>query len=288
MPAVPNRLPSQSRSEPFLVELDRFRGPLDLLLHLIRSQDIDIFDIPISQITHQFQSALKSNLERLELDRAGEFLELAATLVRIKAQVLLPRHGDADWDEDPRAELVRRLLEYEMFQEVARALDSAESQRRRHFGKGYLPPRPPPAAVRGVLTTTLEELLEVAFDVPDPDPITTHVAPIRVVTVEEKIEVIQRQLRASDRMPFSRLFSSWRERQHVVAALLACLELAKQQFLRLEQVSGFGSIWIFRSLAAKDETSAQAPSNDVASAAIDDASSVTPRDLPEPIALETP
>jgi len=248
--AVPNRLPSQSGSEPFVVELDRFRGPLDLLLHLIRSQDIDIFDIPISQITRQFQTALEADLERLELDRAGEFIELAANLVRIKAQMLLPRSGETDWDEDPRAELVQRLLEYEMFQEVARALDSAESQRRRHFGKGFLPPRPQPAVVRGVLTTTLEDLLEVAFDVRDPDPITTHFAPIPMVTVEEKIDSIRRQLRGSDRVPFSRLFHSWRERQHVVAALLACLELAKQQFLRLEQVSGFGSIWIFRQRAA--------------------------------------
>ncbi|MCG8469777.1 MAG: segregation/condensation protein A, partial [Gemmatimonadetes bacterium] len=174
------------------------------------------------------------------------FLELAATLVRIKAQLLLPRHGESEWDEDPRAELVRRLLEYEMFQEVARALDHAESERRRHFGKGYLPPRERPAKQdRGELTTTLDDLLSVAFDVPDPDPITTHVAPIRVVTVEEKIDAIHEHLSRGDRVLFSRLFRSWRERQHVVAALLACLEMAKQQLLRLEQVRRFGSIWLF-------------------------------------------
>jgi len=273
--AVPNRLPSQRASEPFVVELDRFQGPLDLLLHLIRSQDIDVFDIPISQITHQFQAALETGLDRVELDRAGEFLELASTLVRIKAQMLLPRHGEADWEEDPRAELVRRLLEYELFQEVAHVLSDREADRRRHFHKGFLPPRPQPEAVRGELTTTFEEFLEVAFDVPDPDPITTHVAPIRVVTVEEKITAIHKHLERSDRVLFSRLFRSWGERQHVIAALLACLELGKQHLLRIEQVKRFGSIWLFRQKRreasnAGSEDSNTAGSNDSNAAGSED------------------
>lgn len=258
--AVPNRLPSQRNSEPFVVDLDRFRGPLELLLHLIRSQDIDIFDIPISQITHQFHASLEHGLEGMGLDRAGEFLELAATLIRIKAQLLLPSHADSDWDEDPRAELVRRLLEYELFQEVARVLSGAESERRRHFGKGFLAPRSQPEAVRGELTTTWDEFLEVVLDVPDPDPILTHVAPIRVATVEEKIAVIKKHLRGSDRVLFSRLFRSWNERPHVIAALLACLELAKQQILRLEQVKRFGSIWLFGHPDAKSTQSGESES----------------------------
>lgn len=245
MSALPNRLPASRRIEPFVVELDRFQGPLDLLLHLIRAQDIDIFDIPISQITGQFQAALESGIERLELDRAGEFLELAATLVRIKAQLLLPRRDEEDWSEDPRAELVRRLLEYEFFQEVSHVLAAAEAERRRHHGKGYVEPRPKPEPAPGELTTTLDEFLEAAFSLPEPIPEPTHVAPVRVVTVEEKISAIRRHLRTARRFLFSRLFGSWNERQHVVAALLACLELAKQQVLRLEQVTGFGSIWIF-------------------------------------------
>jgi segregation and condensation protein A len=233
------------RTEPFVVDLDRFRGPLDLLLHLIRAQDIDIFDIPISQITAQFQAAITDELDRLQLDRAGEFIELAATLVRIKARLLLPRQDEDHWGEDPRAELVRRLLEYEFFQEVARILADAEADRRRHHGKGYVEPRSQPSAVRGELTTTVEEFLEAAFDLPEPVPEQTHLAPIRVVTVEEKISAIRRHLRGARRLLFSRLFRSWNERQHVVAALLACLELAKQQVLRIEQVKRFGSIWIF-------------------------------------------
>ncbi len=245
MTAVRNRLPSQRAAQPFVVELDRFRGPLDLLLHLIRSQDIDIFDIPISTITRQFQEALTEGLDRLELDRAGEFLELAATLVHIKAQLLLPGRSDTEWEDDPRAELVRRLLEYELFQEVARTLGAAELERRRHMSKGFLPPRPPREAEDVELATTLGDFLAVLGDIRAADPVTTHVAPIRIVPVEDKIVVIRRLLGESRRVPFNRLFDSWRERQHVVAALLACLELARQQLLRLEQVKRFGAIWLF-------------------------------------------
>src|SRR5690606_11690128 len=130
----------------FVVELERFQGPLDLLLHLIRQQDIDIFDIPIARITAQFLSAIEG-IEALGLDRAGEFLEMAAILVRIKAQMLMPRRGEgADELEDPRAELVRRLLEYEHFREAAQRLEAAERERLRQFARGYVPPRPAPVA----------------------------------------------------------------------------------------------------------------------------------------------
>ena len=93
-------------ASPFDVSLERFSGPLDLLLHLIRSQDIDVFDIPIATITQQFLAAIEA-LDRMELERAGEFLEMAATLVRIKAHMLFPRRDGDDELEDPRAELVR-------------------------------------------------------------------------------------------------------------------------------------------------------------------------------------
>ena len=114
----------------FVVELQQFQGPLDLLLHLIREQDIDIFDIPIAEITAQFLRAIEG-VEALGLDRAGEFLELAATLIRIKVQLLLPRRVDEETGEceDPRAELVRRLLEYEHFREAALRLTEAEAER---------------------------------------------------------------------------------------------------------------------------------------------------------------
>src|SRR6267143_4095321 len=103
---------------PFVVELDEFSGPLDLLLHLIREQEIDITDIPIARIAEQFLAAIN----QLGLNQAADYLEMAAELLRIKIQLLLPRpFDDSEW-EDPRAELVRRLLEYEQVREMAQWL----------------------------------------------------------------------------------------------------------------------------------------------------------------------
>jgi len=154
---------TEQREGFFLVEIERFQGPLDLLLHLIRTQDIDVFDIPISKITDQFLQAIKA-LDVHDLDSAGEFLEMAATLIRIKAQMLLPRFGDEE-DEDPRAELVRRLLEYEQIREISSRLSRAEAERGRRFGKGYVEPRPRGFLEDTPLETTWEEVMEAAMAV---------------------------------------------------------------------------------------------------------------------------
>ena len=153
----------ETGSTGFVVELERFHGPLDLLLHLIREQNVDIFDIPIAQITSQFLQAIE-DVAVLGLDRAGEFLEMAATLIRIKAQMLLPRPVDVEGEfEDPRAELVRRLLEYEHFRDASRMFGAAESDRIRHFAKGYVPPRPKPQLVDTPLEITWDDVWEAAL-----------------------------------------------------------------------------------------------------------------------------
>lgn len=232
------------RPEPFHVELERFQGPLDLLLHLIRSQDVDIFDIPIARITEQFQIVLSEGFEMLELDRAGEFLEMAATLVRIKAQLLLPRQERVEWDDDPRAELVRRLLEYEHFQEVAHVLASAEAARARHFAKGHVVPRPHPALQDVALEVTLEELLDSAARMPEAPVEAVHLAPVLKVTVAEKISLLRRLVRKAKRLAFDKLFKPWGTRPHAVASLLAVLESARQQLIRIEQARPFAPIWL--------------------------------------------
>lgn len=232
--------------EPFVVELERFHGPLDLLLHLIRSQDIDIFDIPIARITEQFQAALSTGLERLELDRAGEFLEMASTLVRIKAQLLIPRNESPDWEEDPRADLVRRLLEYEHFQEAAQVLMSAEADRSRHFAKGYVPRIPDTAPPVEELELTLDDLLEAARGVPEPAEEAVHRAPTRRVRVSEKISLARRLLEKSERVPLVRLYGPWNDRYHGVAGLLGCLEMARRQSVRVRQAEPFAQVWLYR------------------------------------------
>jgi len=231
-------------SEPFQVSLERFEGPLDLLLHLIRSQDIDIFDIPIARITEQFVSALSDGLETMPIERAGEFLEMASTLVRIKAQLLLPRPEQPDWDEDPRAELVRRLLEYEHFQDVVHVLEGAEAQRGRHFAKGFVESRPAPTLAPVELELTLAEFLAAAARIPEPLPPVEFRPPSQTVTVAEKVSLLRRLLAKAKRVSFDRLFRPWGTRAHAIAALLAALELARQQVLRIEQVTPFASIWL--------------------------------------------
>lgn len=227
------------------MELDRFQGPLDLLLHLIRSQDIDIFDIPVARITRQFQAAIAGGLEEMPLERAGEFIEMAASLVRIKAQLLLPRPERLDWEEDPRAELVRRLLEYEHFQDVVHVLERAEAQRGRHFARGYVPDRPAPEGVLPALEVGWRDFLEAATRIPEPPPPVRVRPPSKAVTVEEKASLVRRLFEKAKRVAFDRLFKPWGTRAHATAAFLAALELARRQVLRIEQTRPFAPIWLF-------------------------------------------
>jgi segregation and condensation protein A len=241
-PALSNQLDT----DPLLVNLEQFQGPLDLLLHLIRKQDIDIFDIPIARITAQFLEVI-SEMGRLELERAGEFIEMAATLVRIKAQLLFPRRQEETGD-DPRAELVRRLLEYEHFRDVARTLEAAERERLRFHAKGFLPPRPRATAAAAPLETQWSEVWEALLSLADrlarPDP--GYVMRGRLVRVEEKIDQIVQALSGSSRVEFSALVAPWGTRMHAVMSLLACLELAKRSTLTLRQVTPFAPLWLYR------------------------------------------
>ena len=229
----------------FVVELDRFQGPLDLLLHLIRQQDIDIFEVPISSITDQFLAAVEG-IDAERLDSAGEFLEMAATLVRIKAQMLLPRHGEEE-DEDPRAELVRRLMEYEQIREVSTRLAVAEADRGRRFGKGYLEPRPRPEPVDTPLETFWDEVMEVAVELTLPD---RHDRPHRIMTrlvpMEDKIQLILETLRSATRVEFKELIRPWTDRIHGVMTLLAGLELSRRRAVWLRQARPFSDLWLLR------------------------------------------
>jgi segregation and condensation protein A len=230
----------------FVVELDRFSGPLDLLLHLIREQDIDIFDIPIAEITAQFLKAVRA-VEELGLDRAGEFLEMAATLVRIKAQMLLPRRTDALGElEDPRAELVRRLLEYEHFREASLRLAEAESDRGRRYARGHVPPRvtPPPVTE---LEISWEELFDASLRLSErPRGPEDHVVAVRAVPIEDKIGLIVQTLARITRIEFRRLVQPFGDKLHGVVTFLAGLELAKRRQLTMRQSAPFTEIWLYR------------------------------------------
>src|SRR5437879_44856 len=141
----------------FVVELDQFSGPLDLLLHLIREDEVDITDLPIAKIADQFLAVINE----LGLNQAADYLEMAARLLRIKAQLLLPRRaGDDEW-EDPRAELVRRLLEYQQIRELVDWMQRAAARRAEQFGRGFAPE--PAAAPPAPLVIELNEPLAAAL-----------------------------------------------------------------------------------------------------------------------------
>ncbi len=240
------------------VELDRFEGPLDLLLHLIREQEFDIFDIPIATITAQFLAALE-RIRREDLDSAGEFLEMASSLVRIKAQMLLPRPGEEE-EEDPRAELVRRLLEYEQIREIGQRLETAEAERARRFGKGYVEGRPRPEPEDTPLETRWEEVFAAALEVRVPDPREPeHRLTRRPVAMEEKIELILETLRSVTRVEFSRLVRPWAERTHGVMTFLASLELGRRRLVRLRQARPFAELWLYRLDEEGEDAPAPAP-----------------------------
>jgi len=228
-----------------LIEVDRFQGPLDLLLHLIRQQDIDIFHIPIATITKQFLAAIQ-RIGVDDLDGAGEFLEMAATLIRIKAQMLLPRPGD-DEGEDPRAELVRRLLEYEQIREISSRLSNAEAERGRRFGKGYVELRPRGFLEDTPLETIWEDVMEAAMAVELPNPFDrAHRIITGFVPLEEKIQLILETLGEMPRVEFRKLLEPWKDRMHGVMTLLAGLELSRQRIVTLRQARLFSELWILR------------------------------------------
>jgi len=240
---VPERV--AERGDFLLVEIERFQGPMDLLLHLIRTQDIEIFDIPIATITDQFLSAIRG-LDARDLDGAGEFLEMAATLIHIKSQMLLPRPAE-DEDADPRAELVRRLLEYEQIREISRRLRAAEADRSRRFRKGYVAPRPGAPRNEAPLDTTWDDVLEAALEVALPVASgREHRVTTRAVTMEEKAVLILDALKSTTRVEFGRLVEGFKERSHGVMTFLAGLELTRRRLLFLRQACPFAELWLYR------------------------------------------
>ena len=225
----------------FVVTLDRYAGPLDLLLHLIRREEIDIWDIPIARIADQFLKAMHA----LGLDEAAEYLEMAARLLRIKAQLLLPRRGDDLAWEDPRHELVRRLLEYQQVREIAAWLDGAARGRAARCARGFVPP--PPDTPPPLLEFTIEELLEAVQRVLAmmPDPIIHRVVP-RPLDVEAATARLMEMLGSRERFGWRDVLGPSPTIVAVLSSLVALLELARSGVLRLAQPRPFTPFVIAR------------------------------------------
>lgn len=225
----------------FVVTLERFSGPLDLLLHLIRREEIDIWDIPIARIADQFLRAI----HELGLDEAAEYLDMAARLLRIKAQQLLPRRGEEEAWEDPRHELVRRLLEYQQIREVVEWLVQAARRRAEQYGRGYLPtpPEAPPAPLVFDLEGLVEATERVLAMLPDPDLLRVLGRPLDVEAATQRVLDLLK----------TRASLGWRELlgpapavAEILSFLVALLELARGGLLTLSQPRPFAPLTIDR------------------------------------------
>ena len=225
----------------FVVELEAFSGPLDLLLHLLREEQLEIADIPIARIADQFLQAV----HELGLNQAADYLDMASRLVRLKAQMLLPRNVEEDGWEDPRAELVRRLLEYQQIREVAVCLGRAAERRAQQFARGYLPPAPalPPPPLTLNLLDMLTALERVIAGIPSP---VLHKVIARPLDVESATRRIEDLLRDQEQIHWRDALGSGATIVDVLSTLLALLELAKRGSLRLLQPTPFSPLVIAR------------------------------------------
>lgn len=241
--------PAITRYTVYSIRLSNFEGPLDLLLFFIRRDELDIYDIPIAEITEEFLEYVRL-MEMLDLELAGEFVVMAAMLVQIKAQMLLPREEtgqgalDGVDEDDPRAELVRRLLEYKRYKEASEHLGTQADEQRYVMYRQVFDAEQMHAAEDTTyrnatlfdLLKALKKAIERAPDEPDP-----HVVTRFPITVEEKAEEILHTLKARPSIRFFELIGG-RPRMHIVVTFLALLELAKNHFIRIQQDETFDDI----------------------------------------------
>lgn len=225
----------------FVVQLDAFSGPLDLLLHLLREEQLEIADIPIARIADQFLHAI----HELGLNQAADYLDMASRLVRLKAQMLLPRRTEDDGWEDPRAELVRRLLEYQQIREIALWLGRSAERRAEQYARGYLPPPPelPPPPLTLDLLEMLQAVERVIAAIPSP---VLHRVVARPLDVESATRRIEQLLEEREQFGWLDALGPRPTIVDLLSTLLALLELAKRGTLRLVQSAAFAPMVIAR------------------------------------------
>jgi segregation and condensation protein A len=241
----------------YQVKIDTFEGPLDLLLHLINRLEIDIYDIPMSEITDQYLNYIKT-MKELHLDVASEYLVMAATLLAIKSKMLLPKHEEIvveddmemNYEEDPRDELVERLIEYRKYKEAAEDLKSLEEERNLMFSK-------PPSDLSELSKDIQVEKIELNVTIYDmlgalqkmmrrkklQKPLATKIAR-QEISIEKRLEEILVELKSfKGRKSFYELFP-FPQKEHIVVSFLAILELMKRQEIHIEQEKNFAEIFV--------------------------------------------
>ena len=244
----------------YQVQLENFEGPLDLLLFLLQEHEIDIYDIPVALITHQYLEYLEL-LKLLDLEMGGDYILMAATLIRIKSKMLLPRRlaEEATEEIDPRQELVQRLLEYRRYKEAAHVLANQEDQQIDIF---YRPASEnwdditddmEPLDIGLANNLNLWDLLQSFKKVIDRvDNTFDRTIEREAITVEDRMDDIMRQLHNRDGLFFKDLFNEV-TRPIIIGMFLALLELIRTRKIAFEQTDNIGEIWLY--LQKQDNTS---------------------------------
>lgn len=239
-------------ASPLHFRLTAYEGPLDLLLDLIKKNEMDIYNIEISEITKQYLEFL-SQMKALNLEIAGDFLVMAATLIYIKSKTLLPNESLETDEEggDPREELVRKLLEYQAFREAAKTLSEFESERGKYFTRQlsdyYLNSLSPEDVGIDTFSANLYDLIGAFHNVlSQVKKESFHEVFEEIISIEEKIEMIKQRLTSEESIQFRQLFNDKVTKNELIATFLALLEIIRSKIARVKQTEQFGEILIQR------------------------------------------
>lgn len=255
MEEMQSNLFSDALDQAYRVRIEEFEGPLDLLLHLIKKNEVDIYNIPIAAITRQYLDYMEI-MKELNLDIAGEFLVMAATLLQIKSRMLLPATPEEDGEaevEDPRAELVRRLLEYQRYRDASQLLNCRNLLGREVFARKFdapefdeLEPVEEPADVElfELIEAFQKVLARVSVD-------TFHDVVADGISIADRIGEVLSVLHVEKTVSFDALFTTGMTRDLLVVTFLSILELCKLKLIKVVQTENRGAIWLH--LAAKEE-----------------------------------
>ncbi len=231
----------------FRVDLEMFRGPLDLLLYLVRKHEVDITDIPVALVTEQFLDYL-AVLEQIDVNAVGDFLEMASTLIEIKSRMVLPSGGEEEEQlDDPREELVQKLLEYKRFKDAASMLEEQSRQWQQRYARlaDDLPPRKIDVSEQPIHDVEIWDLVSAFGRIVRESE---SVQPSSIVYDDTPIQVYMQQIHeklvANGRASFTEMFTAGMHKSALIGVFLAILELVRHHHVRTEQPDPHGDIWV--------------------------------------------
>ncbi|QKY69238.1 segregation/condensation protein A [Lentibacillus sp. CBA3610] len=239
-------------NQSYQVKLDTFEGPLDLLLHLINQYEIDIYDIPVAQITEQYMDYIHT-MQWLELNIASEYLVMASTLLALKSQMLLPKQeieeSDEEYMEDPREELMQRLIEYRKYKGAAKKLQAKETEANQIFTRPPVfldHPETRPPVVKG--DTSIYDMIHALGNMFDRkkwnEPLETRVTTSEIPIEQRMTEVLDKVKYSNSGILFDELFE-YPSRSHIVMTFMAILELMKNNNVTCKQENHFDQLYVF-------------------------------------------